>query len=334
MADKPAIFIIGCGRSGTSLLSRMLNNHPELAVPFESHILHTFYPLLDKYGDLSDFSNIRLLIRHILKTGPIRLWHPPLDEKLVLKHIQEYNFGGVFEGILKTYMSMEGKKYWAEKTPHNVNFIKEILQIFPSAKFIYMVRDGRDVAISYQEARFGPKTIYGVSKLWNAYLSTYIRNKKHIPASQRYELRYEDLISHPDEILRKLCNFLEIDYCESMKEFYKNPIVYQTDKINAENLKKPLIADNAYKWKNKLKKSEALLFEKISQELLNKYSYETLSLNCPPISLKEKVYYGLIKEPIKRAWARCKDFQGQKENLIKITIFFELFLLRFKKHLF
>lgn len=108
--------MFGCGRSGTSLLSRILNHHPNIAVPFESHVFNTYFPLLRYYGDLENVRNRRRLVADILASYYFRHWKPEPDEQL--------------------------------------------RELYPNARVIHIVRDGRDVAVSLIGARFGPKTVF------------------------------------------------------------------------------------------------------------------------------------------------------------------------------
>ncbi len=98
--SRQPFFIFGCGRSGTSLLSRMLNQHSRLAVPYESHLFNTFLPILKYYGNLEEKKNRDNLISDILLTDVMNDWEPKLTVNEISKKIRRNNFGGIFEGIL------------------------------------------------------------------------------------------------------------------------------------------------------------------------------------------------------------------------------------------
>jgi hypothetical protein len=147
-------FIFSCGRSGSSLLSRMLNSHDRLAVPYESHLFNTFYPWLIYYGDLKNKKNQVRMVDDILSTDVLHDFSPRLESRQVIDSIERNDFGGVVEAVLSCWARTQQKPRWGEKTPKHINFWRQILRYFPDAKFIHIVRDGRDTALSWIRARF------------------------------------------------------------------------------------------------------------------------------------------------------------------------------------
>ena len=225
-------FIISCPRSGSSLLSRMLDAHPRLAVPFESHLFNTFYPWLKYYGDLKDQGATELLIQDILSTDVMRDWHPSVDKASVLSMLRVRSFGGVVDAIMRSWAKTQNKQRWGDKTPEHVFYSSNILECFPNSKFIHIVRDGRDVAISLIRARFGPKTVYSAARRWESYLNEIEKLKRSISPSSFFQLHYEDLLHDPQKILADVCEFLGEEFKQEMLEFYRNTAPYNTDQTN------------------------------------------------------------------------------------------------------
>jgi hypothetical protein len=218
--DTP-FFIISCSRSGSTLLSRMLNQHPRIAVSGESHLFNIFYPWLAYYGELSDRKNQERLVEDILSTFHIRNWTPPLQKDQVMARIDSPDFAGVVEAVMKTWADLQGKPRWGEKTPQHVYFWQEILDCFPRGKIVHIVRDGRDVAASFVTAPFGPKTYHSAAKRWVRELGEIDLLKAAIPPERFFELSYENLLDQPIEQLSALCDFLGETFYLGMLEFFK-----------------------------------------------------------------------------------------------------------------
>jgi hypothetical protein len=163
---SPPFFILGSGRSGTSLVGRILGSHPDLSVPAESHLFNVVYPFLPYYGDLAQKANQTRLIDDILSTFHIRNWFPPLRREEVLSFVQGDSFGDIVTAVMRAWTQREGKTRWGEKTPQHIYYWRDILHYFPQAQIIHVVRDGRDVALSYMKAKFGPKTVYTAARRW------------------------------------------------------------------------------------------------------------------------------------------------------------------------
>lgn len=167
----PPFFIFGCGRSGTSLLSRMLNEHPRLAVPNESHLFDTFGPLRRWYGDLREVENRARLAADMLPAVAARRWSPPLRSDQVLAAVRacdpvrDGHLGGVVDAVLRSWAQSQGKSRWGEKTPGHLFSWPEISGWLPHAQAIHIIRDGRDVALSWIRAPFGPKTVHSAARL-------------------------------------------------------------------------------------------------------------------------------------------------------------------------
>ena len=318
-------FIFSCGRSGSSLLSRILNSHNKIAVPYESHLFNTFYPWLKYYGDLEDKRNLIRIVNDILSTDVLNDFSPRLNSKEVIDSIEKSDFGGIVESVLSCWAKSQNKQRWGEKTPKHLYFWRQILKYFPNAKFIHMVRDGRDVALSWIRARFGPKTIFAAAEAWIKYLDK-IAEIKVFDDSILYEVRYEDLLEDPEEILRKLCEFLEEDYSPKMLEFYKDKTPYKTDKTNLINLAMPLLKDNKAKWKIEMTHNDLRIFEFFAKNHLQKYGYE-LGLKQPFLGKTEILFRQFIEHPPRKLLSMTANRKGHRDAYIRFKIFLRLILL-------
>ncbi len=197
---KP-FFILGAPRSGTSLLSRMLDSHPAIAVPDETKIFDTFLPLLPAYGDLREAPRLRRLVQDILGWRWIRRLPAPPHADAVLARVVRPDLGAVFAAVLECWATGQGKTRWGEKTPSNLYFWPRIASWFPNATIVHILRDGRDVAISQIKAPFGPKTVPAAARRWIYFVAGVRALREQVAPDSYVEIRYEDLLAHPRETM-------------------------------------------------------------------------------------------------------------------------------------
>jgi len=307
-------FIFGSPRSGTSLLSRMLDSHDQLVVPNESLIFKMFSSTLKYYGDLSTIENQKELLRDILDTRVIGYWTPKPTFEDVAPLILKPGFTGVIEALICSTAKHKQLAAWGEKSPGHAYYWEQIRQSFPSSKVVHIVRDGRDVATSIINARMGPKTYYAAAKMWSGYLEVVEKVRSDCPAADFVEIKYEALLSNPKESLEKICDTLGVVYSDSMLSFHEKDTNYQTDSTNLQNLQKPLMPTNRDKWREVLSPVELEEFESIASRKLLDYGYVP-ALDSPPMSSGKELFTRTAKSLVARFVSRARDIQGQKEFL-------------------
>lgn len=321
-AESP-IFIFGCPRSGTSLLSRLIDSHPRIAIPFESHLYNTFYPWLNYYGDLRLLKNRERLVDDILDTEVMRDWSPQLERQDVITTISRYDFHGIVEGVLRTWTQTQNKQRWGEKTPPHLFYWREILSAFPNMQVLHIVRDGRDVALSWQKARFGPKHIYPLAQKWIQYLETVAALQAELDESSFLEVRYEALLQEPEKTARKICSFLNEDYSSQMLSFYKTETAYPTDNNNQKNLSKPPLVNNIGKWRFEMSAQQLRIFEAVAGSTLEQYGYER-QLAQPTLSPLAIMRFRWLEHPPRKILAMLKNTKGQLDGWRRLKIYTRL----------
>jgi hypothetical protein len=312
-SPKP-FFVFGSPRSGTSLLSRMLGHHENLVVPPESLLFKMFWSFKSNYGDLSITSNQLKLLKDMMATRIIGYWSPKPDFERVVSLIKRPGFGGVVEALIISYGQDKEIKFWGEKSPGHAFFWPQIRSCFPEAKVVHIVRDGRDTAISFRKARMGPKTYYAAAKYWVNYLEAMDRVQSNCSPDNFIEVRYEDLLHHPEQTLNDVCTFLGVSYSVRMLRFHEEKSPYRTDARNTANLQKPLMKNNLEKWRASMSKSELREFESVASIYLSRYDYVP-AWHGPPLSRSHETFIRLLYSPAARFISRAKDRQGQKEFL-------------------
>ncbi|MQA75236.1 MAG: hypothetical protein GEU88_12975 [Solirubrobacterales bacterium] len=214
--EAPAPFVVGVGRSGTTLLRLMLDAHPRLAIPAETH----FVPALierAKAGGEPD-----ALLGEILSA---RNWGDfGLDPETLRARIATLDGAdpaSVLRGFYRLYADARSKPRWGDKTPGYVKRMRIIGEALGEARFVHLIRDGRDVALSRRGRGMGAeKPIADVADRWRRRIEAARRSARRLRG--RYlELRYEDLVADPEPVLRRVCELVELDYDPAMLRYHE-----------------------------------------------------------------------------------------------------------------
>lgn len=318
MTGRP-FFVFGCPRSGTSLVSRMLDSHPHIAIPHESHLYNRVYPAVGCHVDLRRERIRTLLVTEILRSMYVEMWVPPASLAETLAAITRTDFHGVVEGLLGAWTVRQGKSRWGEKTPQHTLCWRTILAGFPDLQVIHLIRDGRDVALSHKAAPFGPKHVYAVAQRWVQYLSAAEEAQAALGERAFLSVRYEDLVAEPERELRRICTFLGEGFTPAMLAFHHEGITYPTDRRNFDNLRRPLLSDNTEKWRRRMSARELRIFEAVAGAELERYGYAR-SLRDPRISVWEAASCRYLEHPPQRALAMLRNRQGYRFTIQRLRL--------------
>ncbi len=228
LEERP-VFIIGYERSGTTLLMAMLGCHPRIGIPEVGWLYPRIYPWRHTYGDLNDDVNLRTMASEMLFGLNDPFWgmdlNPATAVDEILGMIRERSFAGIYDALHRRYLAENGNKpRWGQKTPNNLYFVPQILECFPNAQFIFIVRDGRDAAVTSLASAFGAGNIWGAAHTWskaNDFVQTF---RKQYDNSIWFDVQYETLCREPEKVLHGVCEFLQEDYSPQMLDFHKTPM--------------------------------------------------------------------------------------------------------------
>lgn len=279
----PVFFILGRPRSGTTLLRTLFDAHPNVATPVECAFIIN---MRQKYAKVTNWTRELLTSFHedVQKHIKFDTWNIDLEQmKADLLECEGPNtFQNVCKVVYYDYQSLFPKEdiLWiADKNPVYATYTPELLELFPDAKFIHLVRDPRDNIISLKNVDFeGPFTALLAYRWEHSARKLYYIKKKH--AAQFYTIRYEDLVSEPTRYYREMCDFLSIPYNDSVFEFYKKQ-GEAMKKFNIEKMMKyhkslfsPINNSKVNLWKTQLPELDIKITEFVAGKWISRYGYE------------------------------------------------------------
>ncbi len=331
------IFIIGTERTGTNLLRLILNSHADIAIPHPPHIMKNLSCLEPFYGDLSVDKNFRKLIRDVVTT--VRLhpypWGISLDQEKIFRLAKARDLISVCFAIYEQYRESTGKTRWGCKSTFMIYHVAMIRKYYPTAKFIYMVRDGRDVAASAKKTIFNHYCVYFTARLWSLEQQIGIFWLNKLSGQDIFLLRYEDLLQGPEETVRSLCKFLNEPYQDNLLDFFKSEEARKSARLSLawKNTSSPILKDNSAKFKRELRKKEIDLFEAIAFRELDRFSYSLTKPFCLAEAdnakgIKFKLSY-LAEELFLMIRVQLKHIFTDKNTLIRFKKFLFLRYLNF-----
>ena len=275
------IFIVGTQRSGSNLLRLMLNESKEIFAPHPPHILKTFFPLLSLYGDFRKYENhIRLVsdVCEFVKKNPVE-WDVIPNKESVAERVKSRKLIDIMARIYEFGAEAKGANYWCCKSMANVAFLPEIYKVLPNAKFIYLYRDGRDVALSFAKAFVGEKHVYSVAKQWEKDQSFALKFKEKCPENQFFSLQYETFIQSPESELKRLCAFLGVVFQPEMMRYYQSKESQKAAESGEmwKNVVKPVLSGNHLKFLTESPPEQIRIFEMEAGETLRRLGYPILN---------------------------------------------------------
>lgn len=271
------IFIVGTERSGSNLLRLILDSHSRISVPHPPHIFRYFATLEAEYRDLSDRHNLRRLAQDVIKLieWQIHPWEYIPDPDLIVSLSKPRDLMGVFGAVYEWHKQNAGKDRWGCKSTFMIDHVDRILARFPNAKFIWLIRDPRDVAASSHESVFNPCHPYFTALLWCQQQYVGLDYEQRLPKTNWTRLHYETLIESPEQTLRKLCKFLEENFEPQMLCFWETPAARLSACLSQSwaNTASPILRHNAGKYRNVLSEREIRLVEDLVRHPMGKLGY-------------------------------------------------------------
>lgn len=284
-------FIVGSPRSGTTLLRFMLDSHPQLAIPPETGFFNS--PL--KFWWRGDKLRKKFFDSIVNYPRPISSWPdfeiPEEVFREALSTIDPFNVSDGYRTFYRLYAERFGKPRWGDKTPLYCFKLSSIRRLLPEARFVHIIRDGRDAALSLRKMWFSPGwDMKTQASYWQNCVRTARRDG--LGRADYLEVRYEDLVLETRETLEQICAHISLSYDNSMLSYYtRTParlsehkgrvgpdgrsLLTQEQRIRQQQrTKEPPDPSCVYAWKETMPAGEQQEFRQVAGDLLQELGYE------------------------------------------------------------
>lgn len=289
------VFVLGCDRSGTTLLSLLLSQSPDLHMTLESGFIPDLYKKREEYGNFNISKQRWFFIRDLQTTNATSNTKAfdifELTAKQAEQCIKEAaptDYAGAVKALFSKAAQRHDKPRWGNKTPKYVHNIDLLVELFPDAKIVHLIRDPRDVAASIKRVGW-TNTIKEAAQFWNKRVTDALRGRQ-LDSDSYYELKYETLLENPSTTLKNIYNWLEIDFADEVIEQYqkdRNRTSITKHEELFDLIGKPIDPSRAYAWKKSMSKADIAEIEKHNKELIQELDYELTDYRIP---LKRKLY--------------------------------------------
>jgi hypothetical protein len=277
--QNPYVFVVGCARSGTTLMQRMLDNHPQLAVANDSHFIPRAIEDVPIGVDPPLTPELVEWVRTYRRFSRLGLSHAVVYEAAT----KARTYREFVSALYSEYGRLNGKRLAGEKTPDYVRHLPRLHALFPWVRTIHIIRDGRDVALStldWAREDKGPgkfelweeEPVAVCALWWRWHVRSGRQGSAALSQTQYCEVKYEDLVAQPEKILHALADFLDLPFAQEMLTYY----------VGKARNKPGLSAKKAWlpptpglrDWRAQMRERDVELFEALAGDLLTALGYE------------------------------------------------------------
>jgi len=263
------IFVVGAPRSGTTLLQLILDSHPLVGMQGELHFFDQINQLRETWPSVVTAASLQEFYQGLDRLAAFQ-YLPELDRHLAWTTEQLLRAGGgrledFFRCMVAAPAKLAGKPWGGEKTPENIRYLAELVEIFPTAKILHIHRDPRAVVASLMQAPWAPDSVLINTLKWKIdmlYADEFLK-----AGGRLHELAYEELVTEPRSCLQGVCDFIGVDFEERMLAFHRSA----SDKLQGEAWKagtlQPVNASSKVKWTAELSRPESRLVEILAGSL-------------------------------------------------------------------
>jgi hypothetical protein len=286
-AQPPMPVVVGVPRSGTTMLRLMLDAHSQVAIPPDTHFLFNVAKS-HRAGELLTPDQLFALVTST------SVWEDfGLSKEAYLERIRSLTPFSTANGVrafYEMYAQRFGKPRWGDKTPRYSGILASIESLLPEARFIHVIRDGRDVALSLRETWFAPaQDMPTLAQFWK----TQVDHARTLGARRSYylEVRYEALVHQTRDTLKQMCCFIDLPFEEGMEAYHQlaegrlsdlNPHYNPDGSVRVSKERRLFIhrfstrpPDQARvgRWRHEMPLEEQLAFDRVAGELLQQLGY-------------------------------------------------------------
>lgn len=272
------VHVCGFPSSGTDLLSNFLSAHPDICVRGEFPMLPK---LAKRFGPVIAREQVPDAIK-VLRSGDV--YKNFENQEPVLSPADSRSLIPLSD-IYGAMLTKRHVRWRGNKTPQNTENMDRLLALFPETRFIFISRDIRDVCVSWREK--WAKDIHLCAARWNSRMARGMDIAATLPAGRLLMLRYEELITHPEDVGRKICEFLGLEFNDNFANYHLH-VKHNPD--GKKNFGRPMKPQNQEKWRKALSLSEVRRIEEIALPTMERLDYKPeFATTARPITATEFV---------------------------------------------
>ncbi len=219
-------FFLGCARSGTTLFRAIFTSHPDMAIPDETRYFSAMVNKRRDYELLTGFDSERFvgdIFGHLAPPA----WINPEEVREAIISSPPASYAEAVRLVYGLYAAKSGRTRYADKTPLNTLMIEPLAKTFPESRFVHIIRDGRDVALSLLYRRFGRGHIVEAARYWRRRVTVGRGAGRRIGPARYREVRYEGLLENPEGTVRELCEFIDLPFEPVMLRYYDREALFE-----------------------------------------------------------------------------------------------------------
>jgi hypothetical protein len=303
---EPFPFVVGCERSGTTLLRLMLDANRDLAIPPESYFIVDLHRRLSRYGIEGD---VDLGVMAADLRG--HRWFSAWELDLAGLQGRGQSFPDAVRRIYETYAAEQGKHRYGDKTPAYVMHLPLLARLFPEGRFVHLIRDGRDVALSLADVSWGPGTVLDAAIQWRERVERGRKAGKALGSERYREVRYERLVEEPEPVLRELAEFLGLEFDPAMLSHHERAgdrIAGGPKGIHRRAAEAPTASIRD--WRAQMARANLEAVEAAAGALLTELGYER-AVSEPSSGARRRVRWAEGRRRRRHTWRRLKFRLGR-----------------------
>jgi hypothetical protein len=313
---NPYVFFVGCPRSGTTLLQRMGDAHPDLAVLGELHWIPRWWER--RRGIRPDGTVTPELAQRVI--GHAHFARLGLTAQQVRSLVQDgrpKHYAEFVTNLFGLHGAAKGKRLVGGKTPQYVLHLETLAALWPHLKIVHLIRDGRDVGLSILDWSKAQRSLRVPPWNEDPVMSTALFWESHVRLGReagpvlgpdRYlELRYESLVADPELASRRLCDFLGLEYDPAMLRFHEA----HSKPSSVTSAKKAWLPVTAglRSWRGQMAPADIARFEAICGSLLEELGYGRATGSAHAASREELARVDRLRR------AFVQDAHAQRESV-------------------
>lgn len=305
-------FLICSERSGSNLITKILNAHKQVCGPFPSHLFRIFTENYHRYGDLALDANWHVFLEDVsdYMASIFATWKTHLSADELRSRVTERSLAAVGRACYEHEAMAHGKSHLFVKENHTYRFADYLLAHFPTARFLWVVRDPRDMVTTWRQ--LAPGGALRASEIWRRDQRDSLRLFQFLRDIDRCRLvRFEELVLQPESTLRSICPWLGVDFEPSMLHFHDHELVGDNARriVSWRDLARPLQPDQVGCYRGQLSEAEVRYVESYCAAEMAFFGYEPEYEPTDPTQLQdhlppEDTYDRQQTEQEKRAYSK------------------------------